>query len=144
MHSCFARQLAQVARLEDIRDDVLIKLMILEYAHLDRFRELFDWQSVDNGFPKSLAKLEAGLESESIPPTRSQEQDWSRPAIRKWLAMEPRLSMVDLRNYFWVARDRLASTFSGISLVPPAIRRVFEDAMSDAKRRTAAQTAHPT
>ena len=135
------KQLAQVARLEDIRDDVLIKLMILEYAHLDRFRELFDWQSVDNGFPKSLAKLEAGLESESIPPTRSQEQDWSRPAIRKWLAMEPRLSMVDLRNYFWVARDRLASTFSGISLVPPAIRRVFEDAMSDAKRRTAAQTA---
>ena len=31
------KQLAQVARLEDIRD-VLIKLMILEYAHLDRFR----------------------------------------------------------------------------------------------------------
>ena len=55
--------------------------------------------------------------------------------------MEPRLSIVDLRNYFWVARDRLASTFSGISLVPPAIRRVFEDAMSDVKRRTAAHTA---
>ena len=135
------KQLAQVARLEDIRDDVLIKLMILEYAHLDRFRELFDWQSVDNGFPKALGKLEAGLESESTPSTRSQEQDWSRPAVRKWLAMEPRLSTVDLRNYFWVARDRLASTFSGISLVPPAIRRVFEDAMSDVKRRTAAQTA---
>ena len=50
------KQLAQVASLEDIRDDVLIKLMILEYAHLDRFRELFDWQSVDNGFPQSAAQ----------------------------------------------------------------------------------------
>jgi len=135
------KQLAQVARLDDIRGDVLIKLMILEYAHLDRFRELFDWQSADNGFPKSLGELEAGVESESTPSPRSTDQGWSTPALRKWLAMEPRLASVDLRNYFWVARDRLASTFSGVSLVPPAIRRVFEDAMSDVKRRTAAQTA---
>ena len=135
------KQLAQVARLEDIRDDVLIKLMILEYSHLDRFRELFEWQSVDNGFPKALGELEADLESESTPSTRSSVQAWSTPALRKWLSMEPRLSLVDLRNYFWVARDRLASTFSGVSLVPPAIRRVFEDAMSDVKRHAAAQTA---
>jgi KAP family P-loop domain len=135
------KQLAQVARLEDIRDDVLIKLMILEYAHLDRFRELFDWQSADNGFPKALNELEAGLDSESTSSTRPVDQSWGTPPLRKWLAMEPRLSKVDLRNYFWVARDRLASTFGGVSLVPPAIRRVFEDALSDGKRRTAAQTA---
>ena len=94
------KQLALVARLDDIRDDVLIKLMILEYAHLDRFRELFDWQSADNGFPKSLGELEAALESESTSSSRSADQGWSTPAVRKWLAMEPRLSRVDLRNYF--------------------------------------------
>jgi hypothetical protein len=86
------KQIAQVARLEDIRDDVLIKLMILEYAHLDRFRELFDWQSTDNGFPKALSELAAGLDSESTPSTRPIDQSWGTPSLRKWLAMEPRLS----------------------------------------------------
>jgi hypothetical protein len=135
------KELAKVARLDDIRDDVLIKLMILEYAHLDRFRDLFDWQSADNGYPKALNVLESSSEAEGKTATSSLDQNWNTPALRKWLAMEPQLSRVDLRNYFWVARDRLASTFSGVSLVPPAIRRVFEDSMSDVKRRAAAQMA---
>jgi predicted KAP-like P-loop ATPase len=139
------KELAKVAKLENIRDAVLVKLMILEYAHTKLFTELFNWQSQQNGHPKQLADLEDSLAAKE----RNYEEIanklnalWATPAAKKWIAMEPKLKDVDLRDYFWVARDRLESTFSGIAMIPPAVRTVLDGLLSgQAPKRNAAMTA---
>jgi hypothetical protein len=102
------KELALVAKLENIRDDVLVKLMILEYTNDKLFTDLFEWQSQQDGYPKQIAELEAailepGEENDEESGVRNIDAGWSTPRLRKWLAMEPRLSVVDLRDYFWVA-----------------------------------------
>jgi hypothetical protein len=127
------KKLAQVAQLANIRDDVLVKLMILEYSHEKRFRQLFEWQASQNGVPKEIAQWEqvfsdsAGDDGEkpALP------DDWKHPQLERWLKMEPSLGGIDLRDYFWIARDRLQSSMAGISMVPPLVRRAFEGLLSD-------------
>ena len=55
--------------------------------------------------------------------------------MQRWVAMEPLLSEVDLRDYFWISRDRLQSTFSNISMVSLIVRRVLEDLISGSQGR---------
>jgi GTPase SAR1 family protein len=131
------KKLAFVAQLGGIRDDVLIKLMLLEYAEEKRFRELYALQAAENGHPKLLQQLEAGdgKEVENVTP------EWNADRIRRWAAMEPKLAEVDLSDYFWLARDRLASTLSGLTLVPPAVRRILDGLLVEATRRATAQAA---
>ena len=51
--------------------------------------------------------------------------------------MQPQLSATDLRDYFWIARDRLASTFSGLSMISPATRAVLNDLIAGAAAKRA-------
>lgn len=132
------KKLASVAKLTNIRDDVLVKLMILEYAHEKRFRELYDWQATEKGFPSQLAKMEEAIRAEQDAAETPKEikgksaipDEWCSPQLRSWVAMKPPLAGVDLRDYFWVARDRLQSSMAGLSMVPPLVRRTFEGLLS--------------
>jgi hypothetical protein len=144
------KELARVATLDNIRDAVLIKLMILEYVHPDLFTQLFGWQSQQNGHPQQIADLETALtgakgdvnDEESA---RKIDGKWAATAVRRWVAMQPLLRDVDLRDYFWVARDRLESTFSGIAMVPPLVRTVLEGLVSGSTpKRNAAMKTAPT
>jgi hypothetical protein len=134
------KQLSSVARLQGIRDDVLVKLMILEYTKEDLFKQLFNWQAEQAGFPKELAAMELAAEKkpENIDEVlRSYGPGWLSSTARQWLAMQPQLSAVDLRDYFWIARDRLASTLSGLSMISPATRAALNDLVAGtAPKRT--------
>jgi len=127
------KKLARVANLENIRDNVLVKLMILEYAHPTQFNQLYEWQSAEKGHPEKLEQLEeelgdtGELDEEGA---REVHQDWGGTFIRRWIQMEPMLSDVDLRDYFWVARDRLQTVLSDASMVPPIVRQAAEDLLS--------------
>ncbi len=127
------KKLAEVAQLSSVKDPVLVKLMILEYAEEDSFNELYKWQAAENGFPSKLRQLEEAIRS----PSDSTEgviasigSKWPNPFQKKWIAMEPALSDIDLRDYFWIARDRLQSTLSDVSLVPPLLRRILDNLLS--------------
>jgi hypothetical protein len=142
------KELARVAKLDNIRDEVLIKLMILEYVHPEVFNQLFTWQSYQNGHPKEIRDLEAALagpkgDLSDEDSAKKVDPKWATTAIRRWVAMEPLLKEVDLRDYFWVARDRLESTFAGISMVPPIVRTVLDGLVSGStpKRNSAMDTA---
>lgn len=130
------KKLATVAKLENIKDAVLVKLMILEYVNGDLFSELFTWQSQQNGHPSQITELETTLakdkDNEGVYKDLANKLNvkWDTTSVRRWLAMEPQLSNVDLRDYFWVARDRLESTFTGIAMIPPAVRQVLDGLMS--------------
>jgi hypothetical protein len=114
-------RLAQVAKLE-IRSDILAKLMVLEYTRPELFRTLSDWQTVSDGVPPELQSLEqCVLNDEKI----TEYPKWDKPGVRNWLAIEPPLSGVDLRDYFWIARDRTKSTLAAASMVSPHINALY-------------------
>jgi len=142
------KELARIARLENIRDAVLVKLMILEYSQPDLFLQLFTWQSQQAGHPKELAQLEAVLGSahgnvNDEEGAKKIDIKWATNSARRWVAMEPELQSVDLRDYFWVARDRLESTFVGVAMLPPLVRSVLDGLMSELapKRNSAKDSA---
>lgn len=134
------RKLAVTAHLNHVKDDVLVKLMVLEYTHPDRFNELFLWQSAQDGLPDQLRRLEQTvLLPESEQPVEEAVNtvtpSWTLPSLIKWLRMQPSLSDVDLRDYFWIARDRLQSSFDNASMIPPIVRQAYDDLTSGDRGR---------
>ena len=142
------QELAKVANLQNIKDDVLVKLMVLEYAEPDEFSRLFKWQAVQEGFPQQIQELEELIASadsvaDVLEDAKKINNQWATPFMLKWVAMEPKLSETDLRDYFWIARDRLQTTLSGLSMVSPIVRRILDDLLSDnpGKRSTSKKLA---
>ena len=141
------KELASVAKLSNIRDDVLVKLMVLEYAHLKEFLKLFNWQQSQDGFPEQIKEWEMSIKEvegdiDKLESDKITEKRWDTKSVRRWLAMEPNLSDVDLRDYFWIARDRLEATLSGAALISPIVRLALSDIISgnSAKVNQALQT----
>jgi hypothetical protein len=139
------RKLSQVAKMEGIRDDVLFKLMLLEYSAPKRFQELYQWQTAARGFPNQLKQLEA----EAAPPKTDEEEEtpepvpdtWKVASVLRWARMEPKLTGIDLSDYFWLVRDRLGSTLSNLSLVPLHVRRLFNALLGPGHRVAAKEAA---
>ena len=130
------KKLAEVANLTNINDDILVKLMILEYSNDKKFRELYEWQASQAGVPDQLVRFERAVADEIDGDEDDEErpklpEDWSKPTLARWIKMKPALAGEDLRDYFWIARDRLQSSITGMSMVPPIVRRVFEGLTSD-------------
>jgi predicted KAP-like P-loop ATPase len=116
-------RLVKIARLTDFKIDVLVKLMVLEYASTNLFREIYNWQSIQKGEPKEIVTLEGLAAARKIEEIKKQFSiEWTSEKVLKWLNVEPKLSSIDLRDYFWISRDQLSSCISGASLISPRIR----------------------
>lgn len=116
-------RLVKVAQLSDFKIDILAKLMVLEYAETSLFREIYSWQSLQKGEPKQIVELEKLAQDDKIEEIRKQfTPEWASEKVVKWLNTEPKLSNIDLRDYYWISRDQLSTTISGASLIPPHIR----------------------
>ena len=120
------KKLAKVANIGDFKDDVLAKLMILEYAEPKLFEALFDWQTSQKGKPNELSEIESICENaENIKIALAEKyKDWSHNKIVNWVKVLPKLSEVDLRDYFWLSRDKLTSIKSNF-LTPPFIKSLL-------------------
>lgn len=145
------KQLADVAGL-DIQDDILVKLMLLEYSRDTLFDKLYEWQAVVEGPLPQLAHLERAARGATAPATEPAEQKtataeaypaWQERGAQDWLRLEPSLADVDLRDYFWIARDKLRSTLSGLTMVPPVVRALLQGLVSadDVERELTAREA---
>ena len=137
------QRLATVAKLSDFNDAILTKLMILEYSELPLFKQLYDWQVSQKGIASQLKQLEEIVKAK---PTFNEVKsdienneglkNWSKQRAINWLKVEPSLSDIDLSDYFWLSRDRIASTIPGTSLIPPIIKTLYQqlnqDSLTDA------------
>ena len=125
------RKLADVAKLDDVKDEVLVKLMLLEYAAPKLFERLFEGMDGNSGRALFLEELESPeVDKNSAPlPAKEGAADWSK--MSRWLTMEPQLAQVDLRDYMWVTRDRLGSTLSNATMVPTVVRSLFKHVLSE-------------
>jgi len=117
------RRLAEIAGLA-IRDEVLVKLMLLEYSRPTLFEQLYVWQATSDGRPAQLGTLEkASRDKDKVP---DELAAWDEAWVHRWVSLDPALADVDLSDYFWVARDRIRAELTGIAAVSPVVRRLFE------------------
>jgi hypothetical protein len=126
------RTLADVAKLDEVEDKVLVKLMLLEYAAPKLFDKLFASMDGQTGLIGLLAKVEPERDGETgstVSTPKDSLADWV--PMTRWLAMDPPLRNVDLRDYMWVTRDRLGSTMSGTTMVPPIVRGILKKVLSE-------------
>lgn len=122
------RELAKVAKIHQLKDHILIKLMVLEYISDDRFEDIFSWhKGVADGTVSQLKALEEYNNENEIPDNL---EKWKTPRIWRWLQTEPKIGEEDLRDYFWVARSSLTDTLSGIRLMTQAMRTCAEQIIS--------------
>lgn len=121
------QELAKVAGLT-INPSVLVKLMVLEYVRPDQFRELYEMQARQHGIPSELGVMEAeAISAEKVSGDKFPNADWQDRTVLNWLRMQPPLATEDLRDYFWLTRDRISGLLAGVSLVSPVIRTLIAD-----------------
>lgn len=121
------RRLIDVAKLTDIHTDILAKLMVLEYSNIDLFKELYNWQikAENKGEPTEIVELEIlASDSKKEDIAKKFSIAWSENEVINWLISEPKLSAIDLRDYYWVSRDQLSDSISASSMIPQAIREL--------------------
>lgn len=96
---------------------VLAKLMILELER-DEFQQLFEWQITQDGDPSELRDAELLVRDASEPAAMSAEAAaWAaRPAVERWLRLDPPLAGTPLGTYFFYSRDRLSPVAAGARL----------------------------
>lgn len=125
-------KLAKIANL-NIDEFILIKLMLLEYFDTKLFKKLNDLQSNNDGFIKEIKLLESiyidGRENTIV----DELKDWQTEQIQKWIKIEPRIGEEDLRNYFWLARDKTESTLSNSHMLSHHIQKIFKGLVSENK-----------
>lgn len=126
------KRLADVASIKDFKDDILAKLMILEYSEPRLFEQVYEWQILQNGMPKEIKQLESLCEEKS-PSERNDVlkkenfEKWASEKVARWIQVDPKLSGIDLRDYYWLSRDKISSSISGASLVPPIVKTIFTE-----------------
>jgi predicted KAP-like P-loop ATPase len=126
------KKLASVANL-DIDIFVLIKLMLLEYMNPILFKKLNELQSNKNGVIKELNILESIYIDEEENSLDESFKEWQTPQVQNWIKIEPRIGSMDLRNYFWLVRDKTESTMSNIHMVSPLIQKLYSQVSSTDK-----------
>lgn len=134
-------RLVRVAKIADFKMDILAKLMVLEYSSQNLFRQIYEWQSSQKGEPKEIFELESLAGKNSIDIIKEKYSvNWSSDKVIKWLNAEPKLTNIDLRDYYWITRDQLTTSISGSSLVSPHIRllvkKLIEPVSGSALTRT--------
>jgi hypothetical protein len=118
--------------MDNFNDAVLAKLMILEYSEPKLFRQLFEWQTNQEGIPNEISIIEEICKEKSIDDImleikESEYKDWNRQKVIKWLQVEPFLTGIDLRDYYWIARDKIDKSITASSLIPPLVKSFFNE-----------------
>lgn len=142
---------------------ILAKLMLLEYFRPETFRLLAQMQAMQLGLPNELSMIESrifsedkavtGLEAEktggasddgagdslstkkaTAPTLPTNVQTWIEDSfIGGWLLLEPRLTKIDLRPYFYFSRDILGAVGGAAKRLSPRAQDVLIKLMNDSE-----------
>lgn len=120
-------RLVRVAKISDFKMDILAKLMVLEYSSQSLFRQIYEWQSSQKGEPAEIIDLELLVSENKVKEIKDKYTSaWGTDKVLRWLNSEPKLTNVDLRDYYWITRDQLTTSISGSSLISPHIRSLIK------------------
>ena len=141
------RRIMATARDVKLQTKVLAKLMLLEYIKKSTFSVLADLQAKQQGKPIELMLAEqqqlgplhavdeqdtdnfgAEIEGGAAKVDNQYVKEWLVDEwLQRWLSLEPRLSDVDLRPYFYFSRDRLTSMTAATNQLTPDAQRALAD-----------------
>ncbi|MFA5850049.1 MAG: P-loop NTPase fold protein [Bacteroidales bacterium] len=117
-------ELAEIAKF-DLDEKILAKLMVLEYIALARFKELCDWQQMQNGRPKQIIELENHTQNPTVK-LSMELAEWDKDILLKWAKMRPSLKEINLMDYYWIARDKLVNTIDAEAMVSQIVRLIYK------------------
>lgn len=100
-------RMAYVAGFDDVRPDVLAKMMVFEYKPTTRskFEELFGFQLQNKGYLPDIDFMEQAAQEGKM--LNKWGKNWDTAEVRKWLVMPPSLVGINLQDYFWISRESL-------------------------------------
>ena len=119
----------------------LLKLMLIEQNSLERFNQMNSWAMSSHDTPKEILELESIVDAGNK--DFGEYKEWNSFELRQIFASEPKFSQVDMRELFWVSRDNLVDQMSGIALIPPLVKSIFNKAYnadSDSIRKNICNT----
>lgn len=120
-------RMVQVANIREIEPTVLAKLMLLEYnfKYQRLFESLYGMQLLGDGIIDKIGEVEeCARQKKKLNDKRWQE--WEEDNLfLDWLSLSPTLSGVNLKEYFWIARDSLKNSVPVESLVSNVARRSY-------------------
>jgi predicted KAP-like P-loop ATPase len=122
----------KMANYKNIQLDrkVLAKIMLLEYFKTPLFRKIAALHSEGDGKSEELRQLEYHEVDENNELKVWNEDKW----VRDWCEIDPKLHEIDLRPYFYFARESLSEkvSFSTEKLSPSAMQ-IIEKLLSKSK-----------
>ena len=105
----------------------LLKLMLLEYKHEKLFNELCEWVFNQPGTPSELTFMEKAIAGEKTG-KYPENKEWEQTDVKTLLGINPLFSSVNLKELFWVSRDKLSDIIGGTSLYSAKVKDVFKRA----------------
>ncbi|MEE6185092.1 P-loop NTPase fold protein [Bacillus pretiosus] len=109
---------------------ILAKIMLLEYFKSGLFRKLAELQDIENGKPKELILLEDNTLTEDSELKIWKDDKW----VQDWCHIEPKLSNVDLRPYFYFSRASLTERLNNsVEKLSPNAKIVIEKLISKSR-----------
>lgn len=126
------RELLRINGLNnDNNEFALLKLMLIEQQYNERFKELYNLISSSKNYTEQLLDLEKYATGHK---TENEWKNWDNSSLKRLIEEEPRFSRVDLRELFWVSRDSIIDNISGISIISPRIKDMFNKALNAPNR----------
>lgn len=118
-------QLLQLSgNLSETNKYLLLKLMLLEMSHSNLFGQLNRWTIESKGFSPEIKELEQQAAIDKI--DVENYKDWNSKDVKELLTMEPFFSSCDLREIYWVSRDKLIDGMGGTTLIPERIKKLLK------------------
>lgn len=105
----------------------LLKLMLLEYKHEKLFNELCEWVFNQPTTPSELILMEKAIAGEKTG-KYPENNEWEQTDVKTLLGINPLFSSVNLKELFWVSRDKLSDIIGGTSLYSAKVKDVFKRA----------------
>lgn len=105
----------------------LLKLMLLEYKHEKLFNELCGWVFNQPTTPLELILMEKAIGGEKTGKF-PENNEWEQTDVKTLLGINPLFSSVNLKELFWVSRDKLSDIIGGTSLYSAKVKDVFKRA----------------
>lgn len=87
------KELAAIAKIS-IKEEILAKLMVLEYSNLPLFQELNQWQTAEKGVPSKLKTLE----SEAMKDEEAGDGAPAEDGLAKWRTPSNATASVGFRS----------------------------------------------
>lgn len=105
----------------------LLKLMLLEYKYEKLYNELCEWVFNQPGTPSELILMEKAIAGEKTG-KYPENKEWDQTDVKVLLEINPLFSSVNLKELFWVSRDKLSDIIGGTSLYSAKVKDVFKRA----------------